>query len=166
MKRYLAAALLYACVTVPATAQLVTVLNLPGIPGESEVPAYEDRIDVLSWTQSVSNVNQTPVVLPLEFVYYVDTASPKLVEAALLGSMVGPATMTVLITVNGSLEFSSEVKLNGAKVVSVTASGSDGGGRPLETVRLTCSSFVYSYVPRLPDGSPGPVVDTAGNCGN
>ena len=166
MKRVILGALLLTLSSISAHAQLVTVISLSGIPGESIVPGYEDTIDVESWTQAASNVNGTPLVLPLEFVHKVDSASPKLFEAAILGSNVGPAILTSLRTDGGSLEFYTEIKLTGVQVISVRSSGSDGSGLPLETVRLSCAGYTYSYWPTDENGNLQAPIDVTGSCSN
>jgi len=151
-----------------ASAQTATVLNIPDIQGESNLFGYEDQIDVLNWSQSVSNVAGMPVVLPLEFFHQVDKASPKLVEATLAGTDLGTVVLSVLRTGAQGVSEYITIKLNQAKIVAVKTSGSDSGTTlpASEVVTMSCGSFVMIYRPIENDGSPGPSVETMGSCGN
>lgn len=162
MNRLAIALLLAASIGLPAHAQIY--LGIDDIPGESLADGHQGEIDILSWGQSVANLNNMPVVLPLVVTHRIDKATPKLIEAAILGRDLGLATLAVSST--GPTPFDYIVlELNGAKVVSVNSGGAEGTA-PVETVTLTCATFELRYREVMQDGSAGPIVQVNGSCGS
>lgn len=140
-------------------------LDIPSIPGESTDSAHAGEIEVISWSQSVANVNAMPVVLPLVIEHNVDKATPKLIEAALLGTDLETTTLTLRTQDVEPVDYYF-IELNQTKVVSVRTSAATELDPPVETVTLTCATFKITYRERLNDGSLGPPIETMGNCGN
>lgn len=164
MKRITVALLLIFAASLPAQAAVDMFLEIPGIEGESVVEDFEKQIDVLSWSQSVANVNDMPVVLPFVFTHFVDKATPKLIEAALMGTDLDRATLRVVRIAGEKPLVFLTIMLRNPRVVAVQNGGSGSEDRLTESVTLTCASFTYTYVRQDAMGQ-APPVEVTGSCG-
>ncbi|MDH3588354.1 MAG: type VI secretion system tube protein Hcp [Gammaproteobacteria bacterium] len=162
MNRLTIALLLAVAIGAPVHAGVY--LDIPTIPGEATDSAHEDWIDVESWGQSVANVNNMPVVLPLVFTHAVDKATPKLIEATIMGTNLGTVALEVTRSAPEVEVKFFVLELHNAKVVSIQSSGHVSQVPIFESVTLTCEAFDLTYTEFDASGnSVGEVVAT-GNC--
>jgi len=165
MKRIILVLLLAIAAGAPAHAAVDIFLEIQHIEGESQDAEFQNQIDVVSWNQSVANVNNMPVVLPLVFTHAVDKATPKLIEAALMGTDLQEAILRVR-SVGGNQVVFLTIILNNPRVVSVKNGGSESDGSLTEIVTLTCATFEYKYLPVDENGQQQGEVRVNGSCGN
>ncbi len=164
MNRLAITLLLAVAINLPV--QAGTFLDITSIPGGSNDAVHMDEIDVLTWGQSVANVNDMPVVLPLVFTHEIDKATPKLIEAAILGTSLESAVLSVTATYGDGERIDFLVlTLTHVRVVSINSSGASGGLNA-EEVTLTCNSFELTYREIDDNGSIGPPIEVEGSCGN
>lgn len=164
MKRFLGVALVLMLASVNAQAQQMVFLEIPGIPGESLNADYVNTIEVSSWSQTVANVGGPPVVMPLRFEHFIDRATPKLIEAALLNTNLGDVVLSVVrFDGQGPAVAYIEVTLSDTQVAAVEAINATDGV-PTEQVTLTCSTFSMSYRRQLINGSYDSPIVVQGGC--
>lgn len=148
-----------------ANAQTTVFLGIPSIPGDSTLDDFENLIRVGSWSQSAANVNNMPVVLPLEITHTLDIATPKLMEAALLGIDLGTTTLSV-VRLQSDPGYVYQIEMTRTKVVAIKAGGDTSGELGMETVTLSCASFTVRFRDQQSDGTFNPPIEYTGSCGN
>lgn len=131
-----------------AEAALDMVLNIPGIPGDSTLPGYENQITVLAWSWGASNAGtcQFPGSLNLQdlsLTKYTDLATNPLIAALANGTVLPSATLTILPA--GTGQPSERIALSAVRVSSVSTGGSGGETRLTENVSLFFSQAVITY---------------------
>lgn len=157
------ALLLAAVLSLSANAAVEMAIEIPGIPGDSQLVGLEGQIDLLSWHQDVANVDSTSVVFPLTFIHYVDRASAKLIEAAVLDSTLPYAKLTVRQVAGDLNPVLLTLTLHNATVVSLQDGGINGESSPTQIVKLTCQTFEYEWFDYDVMGPPQSII-ASGNC--
>lgn len=138
-------------------------IKFEGIKGESLDDKHKDEVDILSWSWGVNAASpdakgklQPACSESLVVNKYVDKSTPPLVNAAVLGSTIPTARLSVR-RANGSFGGSDYflIELTGVTVKSLTQGGLANDSRLPENVTLGFSSAKISYSPQNPDGSSG-----------
>jgi type VI secretion system secreted protein Hcp len=158
----------------PAASAVDAFLKIDGIPGESTSKMHKDEIEILSWSWGMARPaglggagmsRERPCITELNVMKFLDKASPKLMNAVIVGTAIPKATLT--LTTSG--EFAPinffTVELSQVTVASVQDSGSSE--RPMESLALRFTSAMVTYQMQKDDGSPGdkfPVSLRAGSC--
>jgi type VI secretion system secreted protein Hcp len=155
-----------------ALAAIDMFLKVDGIKGESTDKAHRDEIDVISWSWGVSareeaRAGKRGCVQGVSLTKLVDRATPPLVGAAALGTLVPRAVLTVRRPVGTSagLEFLT-LELNQVLVTAVQEAGSNGQDQFVEQVTLKADSMLVTYRSQNTDGSAGAPVtaSVSGGC--
>jgi type VI protein secretion system component Hcp len=152
----------------PAQAAVDLFLNWPGVPGTSTNPNHLREIELLSYSQTASNIpvsspgrgkttttTSTPICGQITIMKRVDQASPIILGMVLAGTV---TTAPVVFTfakagVQNDPTFYS-VTLQNVVPISITQSDSLGDDTPAETVVLMASQFVFTYTPLDSTGKP------------
>jgi type VI secretion system secreted protein Hcp len=154
-------ALALACalvLAVPAAASAKAFLELPGVPGESQVTGFENQIELDSFQFGVSNpvqmgtekVKGTPTFSELAVTKRVDQASPALL---LRTSNMAPFPYARLrVTTSSAAGESTVLRYCFANVQVTSYSQSSGGSLPVEGVRFSYGTIVQSYTRQAPGG--------------
>ena len=151
-----------------AEAALDMVLSIPGIPGDSTLPGYENQITVLAWSWGASNSGtcQIPGLVSLQdlsLTKYTDIASTLLVAALKNNTVLPSATLTILPA--GTGQPSERIALSSVKVTSYSTGGSGGEDRLTENLSFNFSQAVITYYCVGGKGSPcNAVTVTAAGC--
>ncbi len=151
-----------------AEAAMDMVLSIPGIPGDSTLPGYENQISVLSWSWGASSSGTfcgpgAVNLQDLSLTKYVDIASTPLVAALKNGTVLPSATLTILPA--GTGQPSERIALSSVKITSYSSGGSGGEARLTENVTLNFSQAVITYYCVGGKGTPcNSVTITAAGC--
>ncbi len=152
-------------------------LKIDGIDGESEDSAHKNEIEVSSWNWKVyqdSNMHAgsgggsgKATVQDLEFLHYVDKASPNLLKYCLTGKHIPNVLLTVRKAGGSPVEY-LKITMEDVIVTMVAPFGqSDDDIRIKETVRLSFSRVKQEYsVQNAQGGNAGAVTanyDIKGN---
>src|SRR4051812_2065152 len=165
--RYIA--LVVACVLVllaPAAASAKVFLELPGVPGESQVTGFENQIELDSFQLGVSNpvqmgtekVKGTPSFSELIVTKKLDAASPTLL---LRTANMAPFPFARLrVTTSSAAGESTILRYCFTNVQATAFNQSSGGNVPIESVRLSYGTIVQSYTRQTPGGGKSDVFTT------
>jgi type VI secretion system secreted protein Hcp len=136
----------------PAPAYLI-LAEFDGIPGESMINNYENWIDVQSFTFSMSKPplgatgmsrrRGNVVFEDIVMTKWVDKATPKLMEAAALGSII-PTVEVHFIKLGASQEY-YKYELVNVMVTSVTSTGHVEEYIPTDTLTLNFEEITVTY---------------------
>jgi type VI secretion system secreted protein Hcp len=160
-------ALLLACaflLTVPTAASAKLFLELPGIPGESQVKGFENQIELDSYQWGVSNSVQMgtsggkagkPSFSEIVVSKRTDKASPQLMLRTANGAAMASARLRVTKPTEAGQTTYLRYCLTGVQVTSF--SQSSGGDQPSESVALSYASIVQSYSQQDATGGAGTV---------
>jgi type VI secretion system secreted protein Hcp len=140
-------------------------LKLDGIPGESTKEGHEDEIEISSVSFGGSNSSTVGYgtgsgagkvdLSAVNFMKVTDKASPLLFLKVCDGTHIATGKVTFREAGGANpVEFYT-CELEECFVTSWQAAGSDGGGKPTESVSLTFKKIVVTYVPQNADGSQG-----------
>lgn len=148
----------FACVLLwPAPpAEAVARLEIPGIPGEAAAP-LPGQIDVLSFSfDNVAVIGQRPAKKPevcggkrqpsvqsITVTKLLDKASPKLYEAAALGTPLPTVILHLFKDVLGPTEYAT-VELTDTLISSIKSGGA-ADDFPTETVSFTFGKIKWTY---------------------
>lgn len=131
-----------------------TFVKMGDLKGDSQVKGFEDQIQLLAWSWGMSQSGTTHIgsgggagkvnVNDLSFTHYVDSATPKLMEACCKGKHYEEATITMRKAGGDPLPFLT-VKLTDIIVTSVSEGGSAGEENLTENVTLNFAAFEVSY---------------------
>ncbi len=132
-----------------AEAAMDMVLNIPGIPGDSTLPGYENQIKVLAWSWGASNAASCSFptgklsLQDLSFTKYFDVASTVLLTRMKDTTVIPSATLTMVPV--GTSAPSETIALSNIIVSSVSTGGSGGEDRLTENVSFNFSQAVITY---------------------
>jgi type VI secretion system secreted protein Hcp len=140
-------------------------LKINGIDGESADATHKGEIEVLSWSWEVAQQSNMHLgsgggagratVKDLEFVHYIDRATPNLTQYCLTGKHIDEAKLVVRKAGGNPLEY-IKFTMNDVLVTYVSPSGvSDSESRPTEMVRLSFSRIKQEYVVQNAQGGSG-----------
>jgi len=134
-----------------------TFLKLGNIKGDSPVSGFEDQIQLLAWSWGMSQTGTTHIasgggagkvnVQDLSFTHYLDSATPKIMDACCRGTHVEEATITMRKAGGNPMPFLT-VKLKDIIVTSVSNGGSGGEDQLTENVTLNFAAFEVSFQPQ------------------
>jgi type VI secretion system secreted protein Hcp len=153
-----------------AYSEVDVLLFLTGIPGESDIPGHQDKIDVLAWSWEVGNPNQSissiggrtaarAIVEPLVVRKLIDKASPVLILAALNGNTIPEAILYVRKAGEDAIDY-IKITMSNVQISNVTNGGDSNMYLPTEDVKLVFSEVCYIYTPQKNDGSPDLEIET------
>ncbi len=161
-------ALAFACallLAAPAGASARVFLDLPGVPGDSQVKGFEKQIELNSFQFGLSNPVQMATdkvrgkATFSEFVVTkkLDKASPALMLRT--ANMAAFPSARLQVTRSSATGESTVVRycLTNVQLTSFSQSGSGGGDLPSESVSLSYGTIVQSYTEQSADGKPGDV---------
>jgi type VI secretion system secreted protein Hcp len=154
----------------PAIGAFDIFLKLQGIDGESIDTKHAKEIDVLSYSFGfVTGPSEPPrppgkpACVPLVIQKYLDTASPKLMEAAMTGMSIPTGRLTVRKPGGVPIEFYF-VDMSNIVVSSVAQSGDELATGIAEKVTLGPGAYTITYRPQDQKGGLGPAVVFSTNC--
>jgi type VI secretion system secreted protein Hcp len=131
-------------------------LKLDDIPGESTDDKHRDEIDVLSYSwlvgaapSATSSAQLTALVVNKN----IDTASPRLFDAACSGRVIRSGRLTLRSAGFNQIEF-MRIDLENIKVIRLSPQWADGGSA-IESVQLQFGSATMTFREQNPDGSAG-----------
>lgn len=129
-------------------------MKMGDLKGDSQVKGFEEQIQLLSWSWGMSQSGTTHIgsgggagkvnVNDLSLTHYVDSSTPKLMEACCKGKHYEEATITMRKAGGDPLPFLT-IKLKDIIVTSVSTGGSGGEEQLTENVTLNFGSFEVSY---------------------
>ena len=143
-------------------------LSLTGIKGESTSKRHREEIVVESWSWGVavtppapggggSSVSR-PTFAPFTFAHRVDTASPPLWRACVMGQHIAEGILSVARPMTTVGDYIT-LRMTDVLITSVNVADASADTQPpLESVSLACAAFEYTYRPQLANGSFGPAV--------
>lgn len=152
-------------------------IKIAGIDGESEDGSHKNEIEVHSWNWEISQTSNMhsgsgggsgkATVHDLEFIHYVDRATPNLMKYCLTGKHINEAVLTVRKAGGTPLEY-LKITMNDIVVTKVRPQGSaKDETRVAEIVCLSFSKVKEEYlVQNAQGGSSGAVTaafDIKGN---
>ena len=137
-------------------------LRIDGVEGESSDERNKGAIDVLSWSWGASNTSGVGgggtgkvSVQDLSFTKRLDKSSPQLYLRCANGKHFASAQLVLRRTgADGSSIDYYKVTLTDVLVTSVSAGGSTGDDRPMETISLNYTKIEWEYIPVGADGTP------------
>jgi type VI secretion system secreted protein Hcp len=136
------------------------------IKGESQKAKAEGLIEIFSFSNGASNPSSVSMgtgsgsgkvdVSSLSLQKQLDKASPLLFLACCKGTHIAKGTMTVR-EAGGDKEpqIYYQYDMNELFVDSISWGAAAGGGKPSESLSLSCKSLQITYWPQNPDGGPG-----------
>lgn len=129
-------------------------LMLEGIPGESADKANIGNIDVLAWSEGLSQSGTTHMgagagagkvsVQDLSLTKYLDSSSPLLRQYIASGRLIRTATLTVR-TAGENPRIVFKIELKDVLISSVSAGGSGGEDRLTENMSLNFAEIKWTY---------------------
>jgi type VI secretion system secreted protein Hcp len=126
-------------------------LSLDQIQGDVTAAGYEGQIELMSFSHGLSHPPSTTdgvsgklSVAEITVTKTTDRASPRLIEAAIIGRVFAKARITFASSGEGKLVAYLEVDLSNARVTSVATSS--GGDRPVEQLSLACEQIRWTFV--------------------
>ncbi len=138
-------------------------LKVEGVDGESQDDAHAGEIDVLSWNWGLSQTGTMHMgggggtgkvnIQDLTVTKYIDKSSPNLMKMCCNGSQFKEVLLTCRKAGKNPLEYVI-IKLNDVIITSLTAGGSSGDERLIETVGFNFATVQFDYQPQKRDGSP------------
>ena len=147
-----------------AQAAVDMFLQLEGIDGESQDSVHNKWIDVLAFSESMSQSGTTHTggggsagkvnVQDLSITKYLDSSSPYIRQKLAEGKTIPTATLVVRKAGNDPLIF-FKIELTNVLLSSVSTGGSGGEDRLTENITLNFSKIKWTYTPQNPDGSSG-----------
>jgi len=143
-------------------------LKIADIKGESRDDKHKDEIEVLSWSWGMTQSGTIhgggsagsgkANVQDLMITKHVDRSTPILLKTCLSGAHLKDATLTVRRNTGGKALEYVKIKMKGAVISSINASGSGPDERASEQLGINFAQVEFEYVPAKPDGSAEPGV--------
>jgi type VI secretion system secreted protein Hcp len=140
-------------------------LQIDGIKGESIDKGHEGWIEILSYSQSISQPISAPTPsggggtgkpAHQDFVItkHVDIASPKLYEACATGKHFPNAVIEVTHAAKAPVKYIT-IDMQQVFISSINVPSPSAADTPVETVSLSYAAIQWAYTPQNPDGSLG-----------
>ena len=139
----------------PAYSDIIAFLHIDGINGDSEDPAHDDWINIVSWSWQISdpNANSTgsgsgasaAIVRPLIVIKYIDKASPHIALSVLREEAIKDAEL--VLRKPGASYDHFRIEMKDVKIANVAPGGSLSDDRTIESVALVFSRICYVYIP-------------------
>jgi type VI secretion system secreted protein Hcp len=141
-------------------------LRVDGIPGESKDAAHPDEIVVLGWSWGANGPTgavgkKTGCPKPLAITKFVDKATTKLTEAAVQGSPIPSATLTLRKAGGDPKSAFLVLTLSDVLVTSSSSGAPTLNDVPTEEVTFVYGAIKVVYTPQNPDGSAGTATSAA-----
>ncbi len=150
-------------------------LKLDGIQGESTDSQHPNEINLLSYSQNVSNSlsvtagsggsSGKPLCGAVTVVKRVDRASPALIGDVLTGRTIKTGLIS-FVTTGAQAQTTYSVTLNNLYVTSVTQSDSSSADPVTESVTLAPQTLLFTYRQTMPNGSLGNPLTFGFDCAN
>lgn len=147
-----------------AHAQVQMFLRIPGIPGEAQAQGYEDTIEILSFSFSLTGPPFTggggasgPADLqPVQFSKLLDKASPLLMLKCAQGATIGGDTILTCLKSGPDQVLFYKITLKAARITAVSVGGSAGStGPPGESLAIDFDEIIWEYTPSIGGGQQG-----------
>lgn len=122
--------------------QTMMFLKLDKIKGDVIANGYEDQIQISGFSYDAEAGAMNSITLTKRF----DISSPPLLQAAVLGTDLGEATLTVFTITGESPQVFATVTLEGASVTAVRIEN-QGTALPTESIALTFKKAEWCYGP-------------------
>jgi type VI secretion system secreted protein Hcp len=147
-------------------------LKIDGIPGESTDEKHKNWIEVLSFTQGLSQpasaasstggrTSERVNASDFSIMKVVDKSSPVLAVACCSGRHIKEIKLEVC-EASGDKHPYLIYTLEDAIISSYQPSGSQGGDKPMEQVSFNFGKITWEYIPLGQDGKPGNKVGPMG----
>ena len=141
-------------------------LKLDGIEGESEKKGAEQQIEIFSFSNGASNPSSVAFgtgsgagkvdISSISLQKQLDKASPKLFLACCKGTHIAKGTMIVRESTGGdNPQTYFQYDMTEVFIDSISWGGAAGGGKPSESVSLSCKSLQVTYLPQDSSGTVG-----------
>lgn len=140
---------------VSALAAVDMFLKLDGIPGETTDKANVGSVDILAWSEGLSQSGTTHTgggtgagkvnVQDIHFTKYLDSTSPVLRQYISSGAIIPRATLTVRRSGDNPQVF-FRIEMKNILISSVSAGGSGGEDRLLENISLNFAEVRWTYI--------------------
>ena len=141
-------------------------LKLDGIEGESKKSGAEDWIEIASFSNGASNPSSVSSgtgsgagkvdLSSLSLHKQVDKASPKLFLNCCNGTHIANGQMIVRESTGGeTTQTFYQYDMKEVFIDNITWGAVSNGGKPSETLSLSCKSLQITYTPQSTDGSLG-----------
>lgn len=147
-------------------------LVLGEIKGESQDSVYMDNIDVLAWSEGMSQSSTTHTgaggtigkvsVQDISITKYLDSSSPYIRQHVANGKHIPEATLIVRRAGDSPLEY-FRIVMTDLIISSVSAGGDGGTDRLTENVTLNFAEIEWTYTKQKPDGSADASIVTGWN---
>lgn len=155
-------AMLVFAVSMPTSAAVTVYLQLEDIQGDVVAAGYENQIQVLEWNWSLGRAassitsrtktsSGTVSVQDLSVTTFNSKATPKLIEGVTTAKIYPRAVLTLVNPATGVRV--EQLELTNVGVTSVETGVSAGAERPVSTVTLSFTKFVYTYTQVGSDGT-------------
>jgi type VI protein secretion system component Hcp len=164
-----------AMVPTAAAAAEQIFMQVPGIPGSSQVNGRSGWIDLFSFsggavapgTSSTKTPGKQPPSQPCQLTVQkqLDIAGPRLWAATVTGQIFN--TVDIQITrpaTVGSPFVVYDILLTNVQITSVSDGGAAGGGLPSESLSFNATNVSLTFTPENSDGSAGTPVTTSFSC--
>jgi type VI secretion system secreted protein Hcp len=139
-------------------------LKIDGVDGESTIKGFEKQIDITSFQlgahmqgtgsqgggMSAGKVSYSDVVITK----MLDKASPMIFQKCSKGDHI-PSALLSFKKAGGKAEEYLKIKLEDLLITSISVSGSDGGGNPMESVSMHFDKITMDYKEQKADGTLG-----------
>ncbi|WP_445427717.1 Hcp family type VI secretion system effector [Alishewanella sp. HL-SH05] len=147
-------------------------LEIDGIVGETQDAKNSGAMDILAWSEGLSNSGTTHIggaggagksnFTDLSFTKYLDSASPALRLLVANGGRVEKATL-IARRAGGSATQYFKIEMKNVIVTSFSAGGSGGEDRLTENVSLNFAEVTWTYYPIDRFGNPLAPISTGWN---
>jgi type VI secretion system secreted protein Hcp len=137
-------------------------LKMDGCKGEAADDKHKEEIIVVGWNWGMTHPvafrgggrsGGETTVQELTVSKFVDKASPNLMKYCLNAKSLGEVVLTARKRGENPIDY-LKIKMKDAIVSSVSATGTDGGELPMESVALAFEKVEVEYMKQKPDGTP------------
>jgi type VI protein secretion system component Hcp len=159
---FLLAAIVIALVPTAASAQNLTFMHVPGIPGASTYKGYEDWITVASLRQAwdaAGNKNRNSC--EIDVVKGLDISGPNLWAAAVTGQLFAEIIIDVTNFSTDGPRRIYQIRLSHAHITSIVTAVNT---TLAETVTVAAAGLTLTVYTQNAAGAPGPPVTTTFAC--
>ena len=140
-------------------------LKIPGVDGESTTKGHEKEIEIFSYSLGASNPSDVSRgtgsgagkvdISSMNLVKQVDLASSKLFQQCCSGKHFDDGTLTVREAGGDSPVEYLTIKMKQVFVDSIQWAGSQGSGKPSESVSLSFAQITFDYYSQTEKGGKG-----------
>jgi type VI secretion system secreted protein Hcp len=135
----------------------VLIMDIPKIPGECQLPDYQEKIELLTFGHAVAmqmsgevghpeRISGRPHHQEFSVTKYLDSASPLLNLACCMGADQGTVKITLGRKEKGSVLAVMVYELSHVIISSVSVGGG-GGSIPVEALTLNYTHITWTFIP-------------------